>query len=97
MVSKHQLNTLYSKKTVMLIEVRRVVLVPAIAVLGALGYQYHAVTHSRTSQLQTTTVRIRVLLFEDWKSTGGSDEYAATALGPGFSFLSVASDLTYGR
>jgi hypothetical protein len=56
----------------------------AIAAVGALGYQYHATRQARVAHAQITATRIGQLLLEDWKSTGGSDQYDPTTLGYGF-------------
>jgi len=70
---------------VTLVEVMVAMVVLAIASLGALGYQYHAATQARIAHAQTTSTRIAQLLLEDWKSTGGSENYDPIALGLGFS------------
>jgi len=70
---------------VTLVEVLVAMAVLAIAALGALGYQYHAAAQGRIAHAQTTSTRIAQLLLEDWKSTGGSEDYDPTALGLGFS------------
>jgi prepilin-type N-terminal cleavage/methylation domain-containing protein len=56
----------------------------AIAALGALQYEYFAAGHVRIASVQTAAARAAQLLIEDWKSTGGSDEYDPTSLGLGF-------------
>jgi hypothetical protein len=57
----------------------------AIIVLGALGYQYYAALHARIARAQIVATRTAQLLLEDWKSTGGSTEYDPSMLGLGFS------------
>jgi len=57
----------------------------AIIVLGALGYQYYAALHARIARAQIAATRTAQLLLEDWKSTGGSIEYDPYELGLGFS------------
>lgn len=69
---------------VTLVEVMVAMAVLAIAALGALGYQYHAALQARIAHAQTTSTRIAQLLLEDWKSTGGSENYDPTTLGLGF-------------
>jgi len=69
---------------VTLVEAIVAMVVLAVAALGALGYQYHAATQARIAHAQTTSTRIAQLLLEDWKSTGGSENYDPTALGLGF-------------
>lgn len=70
---------------VTLIEVMLAMAILTIAALGALSYQYYAAGHARIAHAQSTGVRTAQLLLEDWKSTGGSDEYDLSALGLGFS------------
>jgi len=70
---------------VTLVEVMVAMVVLAIASLGALGYQYHAALQARIAHAQTTCTRTAQLLLEDWKSTGGSEDYDPTTLGLGFS------------
>ena len=68
-----------------LIETMVAMVVLAIAALGALGYQYHAALQVRIAHAQTTGTRTAQLLLEDWKSTGGSEDYDPIALAMGFS------------
>lgn len=68
-----------------LVEVMVTVIVLVIIALGALGYEYHAATHSRMARALITATRTGQLLLEDWKSNGGSDFYDPTTLGLGFS------------
>ena len=70
---------------VTLVEVLVAMAVLAIAALGALGYEYHAALQARIAHAQTTATRTAQLLLEDWKSTGGSEDYDPIALGLGFS------------
>lgn len=56
----------------------------AIAALGALQYEYFAAGHARIARVQTAAARAAQLLIEDWKSTGGSDQYDPSTLGLGF-------------
>lgn len=68
----------------------------AIIAMGAISSQYHSARHSRTSRLQIVATRTAQLLLEDWKSTGGDENYDPTDLGLGFSSLSpIPSELTY--
>ena len=67
-----------------------------LAMLGAMSYEFHANKDSQVAHAQTTATRIAQLLLEDWKSTGGSDEYNPTFLDLGFSSaLSIPSDFSY--
>jgi len=78
-----------------LIEVMVAMAILAIATLGALSSQYHAAVHARISDAQIAATRTAQLLLEDWKSTGGSDEYKPSDLKLGLSeALSVPSDFT---
>jgi hypothetical protein len=70
----------------------------AIVVLGALGYQYYAALHARIARAQIVATRTAQLLLEDWKSTGGSTEYDPSTLGLGFSTkLSVPAHWSNGE
>jgi len=83
-------------RAVTLIEVMMALAVLVIASLGALGYQYYAVKQAQIARAQTAGTRIGQLLLEDWKSTGGSEEYDATDLGLGFSSeLPLAAGVGY--
>jgi len=68
-----------------LIEVMIAMAVLAIAALGVLSHQYHAAVHARIARAQIAGMRTAQLLLEDWKSSGGSEEYDVTTLGLGFS------------
>ena len=70
---------------VTLVEVIVAMTVLAIAAVGALGYEYYAALQMRIAHAQTTSTRTAQLLLEDWKSTGGSENYDPIALGLGFS------------
>ena len=70
---------------VTLVEVMVAMVILAITALGGLNSQYYAAVQARIARAQTNTTRIAQLLLEDWKSTGGSDDYDATSLGLGFS------------
>jgi len=74
-----------------LVEVIAAAAILAIAALGTLGYQYHATKQARVAHAQITATRIGQLLLEDWKSTGGSDQYDPTSLGQGFESISLSS------
>ncbi|MHC4337339.1 MAG: type IV pilus modification PilV family protein [Planctomycetota bacterium] len=70
---------------VSLIEVMVAMAILAITALGGLNSQYYAAVQAQIAHAQTNTTRIAQLLLEDWKSTGGSEDYDATSLGLGFS------------
>lgn len=67
-----------------LIEVMVAMVVLAIAAIGALGYQYHAARHGNIAKLEMIATRTAQLLLEDWKSTGGDENYDPSTLGLGF-------------
>ena len=70
---------------VTLIEVMVAMTILTIAALGALSYQYHAAGHVRIARAQSAATHVAQLLLEDWKSTGGSEEYDPSILTLGFS------------
>ncbi len=80
-----------------LLEVMVATVVLAIAAVGALGYQYHAARQARVARAQIIATRTGQLLLEDWKSTGGSDDYDPTTLGLGFSSISIPQFFTEGQ
>lgn len=83
---------------VTLIEVMLATAILAIAALGTMGYQYYSAGHARTARAQIIAVRTAQLLLEDWKSTGGSEDYDLGALGLGFSSrLFVPSQWSQGQ
>lgn len=81
-----------------LVEVMVAMTILTIAALSALGYQYYAAGHARIAQAQITATRTAQLLLEDWRSTGGSEDYDPTTLGVGFtSVLSIpAAEVSQG-
>lgn len=79
---------------VALAEVVAATAILAIGAVGALGYQYYAVNQARVAHAQITATRIGQLMLEDWKSTGGSDEYDPTTLGFGFESITVPQYLS---
>jgi hypothetical protein len=79
-----------------LIEAAVAMAVLTLAMLGAMSYEFHANKDSQIAHAQTAATRIAQLLLEDWKSTGGSDEYNPTFLDLGFSpALSIPSDFSF--
>jgi type II secretory pathway pseudopilin PulG len=80
------------KAAVTLVETMVAMSILTIAAVGALSSQYHAARHLRIAQAQTTAIRTAQLLLEDWKSTGGSEDYDPTTLGMGFSTFLTAPD-----
>lgn len=75
---------------VSLIEVLVAVVVLAVAVLGALSYQYHATRRTVLAKDELTATRTARLLLEDWKSNGGDENYDPTTLEMGFVPTGVA-------
>lgn len=71
-----------------LIETMIAMAIVAVAVIGALGFQYHAARHTSMAQAEITATRTAQLLLEDWKSTGGATGYDPTTLGLGFASAS---------
>jgi hypothetical protein len=79
-----------------LVEAAVAMAVLTLAMLGAMSYEFHANKDSQVAHAQTTATRIAQLLLEDWKSTGGSDEYNPTFLDLGFSSaLSIPPEFSY--
>ena len=76
--------SLWSKKGFTLVEVMLAASITVILAMGALGYQYCSVAHSRSSEAEITATHIAQLLVEDWKSTNGDTAYDPTGLGLGF-------------
>lgn len=68
-----------------LVEVMLAAAVIIIAALGTLCYEYLCVDHVRFARAQMAASRIAQLLIEDWKSTGGDDDYNPEDLDMGFS------------
>lgn len=69
---------------VTLVEVIVATLVLAVASLGALSYQYHAVKRAKSAQAEITATQLAQLLIEDWKSHGGDEQYDPTDLNMNF-------------
>ena len=81
---------------VTLVEALVAMSIMAVTALGALSYQYHAARHGHLARQQMTATRTAQLLLEDWKSTGGDENYNPTELGLGFSSpLPVPSGLSF--
>lgn len=82
---------------VTLVEVVVAMAVLAIAAVGALGYQYHAARQARVARAQIVATKVGQLLLEDWRSTGGSEDYDPTFLGLGFSSTSIPQYFSEGK
>lgn len=81
-----------------LIEAAVAMAVLTLAMLGAMSYEFHAKKDTQIAYAQTSATRIAQLLLEDWKSTGGSDEYNPTFLDLGFSSaLSIPAGFSYDK
>jgi Tfp pilus assembly protein PilV len=74
-----------------LVETMVTAVVIAIAALGGLSYQYLSAKHTKIALSQMTATRTARLLLEDWKSTGGSEEYQPSNLGLGFLDVSAVA------
>ena len=68
-----------------LMEVMVTIVILTMAILGSLNYEYYAARDVQISKAQITASRTAQMLLEDWKSTGGSEEYDPYELGMGFS------------
>jgi prepilin-type N-terminal cleavage/methylation domain-containing protein len=77
-----------SREGFTLVEVMLAVAVTVVVALGTLCYQYYGVQHSRAADAQVTGTRVGQLVLEDWKSTGGDQDYDPAALGLGFTTTS---------
>jgi prepilin-type N-terminal cleavage/methylation domain-containing protein len=84
-------------KAFSVIELMVAVTIIAIAAVGGLEYQYHAVKHSRIARVQLTATRTAQLLLEDWKSVAGLTSYNPLNLQLGFANSAVPSDFTMGQ
>jgi type II secretory pathway pseudopilin PulG len=69
----------------------------AIASLGMLQYQYHAINQARVANAQIIATRTGQLLLEDWKSTGGSEDYDPITLGLGFETIVIPQYFSQGQ
>lgn len=75
-----------------LVEAALAIVVIAVAALGALSYEYFAAIHSRIAKAEMTATQTGQFLLEDWKSTGGAEDYNPANFGVGFV---STSDNTY--
>jgi Tfp pilus assembly protein PilV len=78
-----------------LVEVMLAVAIIIIAALGTLCYEYLCADQVRFARAQLAATRIGQLLLEDWKSSGGSDNYNPEDLEMGFSLPSELPAGTY--
>jgi type II secretory pathway pseudopilin PulG len=68
---------------VTLLELIVATVILAIASLGALSYQYHAVKRAQNARAEIAAAQLAQLLLDDWKSTGGNEFYDPTELNLG--------------
>jgi Tfp pilus assembly protein PilV len=61
-----------------LIEVMVVVLIIAVAVIGAMGFRFYCVADAKKADVQAGAARIGSMLLESWKGTGGLSNYNPT-------------------
>lgn len=59
-----------------LVEVMVAIVVIMIAVIGAMGYQYHSALDARKADVQITAARLGSMLLYDWKGSGGYSGYS---------------------
>lgn len=78
---------------VTLLELIVATVILAIASLGALTYQYHAVKRARSARAEIVAAQLAQLLLDDWKSTGGNEFYDPTTLDLGLE--QIGSDPIY--
>ncbi len=78
---------------VTLLELVVATLILAIASLGALTYQYHAVKRTRSARAEIVAAQLAQLLLDDWKSTGGNEFYDPVVLNLGLE--QIGSDPIY--
>ncbi len=69
---------------VTLVELIVASLILAVAAVGALSYQYHAVKRARIARAEISASQLAQLLIEDWKSRGGDTFYDPADLELGF-------------
>jgi len=74
---------------VSLVEVAVASAILSIATIGAMSYEFHTSRNATIARAQIAATRTGQLLLEDWMSTGGSTDYAPSALGLGFSAASA--------
>jgi hypothetical protein len=67
-----------------LVEVMLAVAVIVVAALGTLCYEYLCVDQVHAARAQLAATRVGQLLLEDWKSSGGSENYNPEDLQMGF-------------
>lgn len=64
------------------------------ASLGVLMYQYYTIKHSKIAGAEMIAVRSALLILEDWKSSGGAEDYDPVSLNLGWTRSGQDYDLT---
>jgi prepilin-type N-terminal cleavage/methylation domain-containing protein len=64
-----------TKNGLTLIEIMIVVLLMAIAVIGAMGFRLYCVTDAKKADVQAGAARIGSMILENWKGNGGPLNY----------------------
>jgi type II secretory pathway pseudopilin PulG len=64
-----------------LIEIMVVVLIIAIAVIGAMGFRSFCVTDAKRADVQVNAARIASMVLENWKAKAGAISYDPTTTG----------------
>lgn len=65
-----------------LIEVMIVVLIIAVAIIGAMSFRFFCVTDSKKADVQVNAARIASMLLENWKGSGAPSPYNPTGSFP---------------
>ena len=83
-----------AKKAFTLLEIVIASVILAVASLGVLIYQYYTIKHSKIAGAEMIAVRSALLILEDWKSTGGAEDYDPTSLNMGWTRFGMDYDMT---
>jgi prepilin-type N-terminal cleavage/methylation domain-containing protein len=70
------------KNALTLIEVMVVVLIIAVAAIGAMGFRFYCVKDAKLADVQVNAARIGSMILENWKGMGGSSAYDPTSQFP---------------
>jgi prepilin-type N-terminal cleavage/methylation domain-containing protein len=62
-----------------LIEVMVVILIIAVAVIGAMRFRYYCVVDAKRADVQINAARVGAMLLETWKGMGGLSNYNPSA------------------
>jgi prepilin-type N-terminal cleavage/methylation domain-containing protein len=63
------------KSGLTLVEVMVVVLIIAVAVIGAMGFRFYCVRDAKLSDVQANAARIGSMILDNWKARGGDASY----------------------